>query len=121
MAPKRKGLGRGLDALIPNKINNTSAGSDEKSLKKPQTKKTVDVSEDKVTEKTEELQIPEQSAEVVISEPDQAESVQIDNKTEVKTEKNTDNESEKVLSVRISHLWSNRIEISPERNSMKRE
>ena len=30
MAPKRKGLGRGLDALIPNKINNTSAGSDEK-------------------------------------------------------------------------------------------
>ena len=24
MAPKRKGLGRGLDALIPNKINNTS-------------------------------------------------------------------------------------------------
>ena len=102
MAPKRKGLGRGLDALIPNKINNTSAGSDEKSLKKPQTKKTVDVSADTVTEKTEEVQIPEQSAEVTISEPDQAETVQIDNKTEVKTEKNTDNESEKVLSVRLS-------------------
>ena len=108
MAPKRKGLGRGLDALIPNKINNTSAGIDEKSLKKPQMKKTADVSADKVTEKTEELQIPEQSAEVVISEPDQAENVQIDNKTEVKTEKNTDNESEKVLSVRISLVEPNR-------------
>ena len=108
MAPKRKGLGRGLDALIPNKINNTSAGSDEKSLKKPQMKKTVDVSADIVTEKTEEVQIPEQSAEVVISEPDQAENVQIDNKTEVKTEKNTDNESEKVLSVRISLVEPNR-------------
>ena len=108
MAPKRKGLGRGLDALIPNKINNTSAGIDEKSLKKPQMKKTADVSADKVTEKTEELQIPEQSAEVVISEPDQAENVQIDNKTEAETEKNTDNESEKVLSVRISLVEPNR-------------
>ena len=108
MAPKRKGLGRGLDALIPNKINNTSAGIDEKSLKKPQMKKTVDASTDTVTEKTEEVQNPEQSAEMVISEPNHAETVQIDNKTEVKTEKNTDNESEKVLSVRISLVEPNR-------------
>ncbi len=108
MAPKRKGLGRGLDALIPNKINNTSADSDEKSLKKPQMKKTVDASTDTVTEKTEEVQNPEQSAEMVISEPNQAETVQIDNKTEVETEKNTDNESEKVLSVRISLVEPNR-------------
>ena len=69
MAPKRKGLGRGLDALIPNKINNTPVGNDEKSLKKPQTKNTVDVSEDIAAEKTEEVQIPEQSAEMVVSEP----------------------------------------------------
>ena len=108
MAPKRKGLGRGLDALIPNKINNTSAGSDEKSLKKPQMKKTVDASTDTVTEKTEEVQNPEQSAEMVISEPNHAETVQIDNKTEAETEKNTDNESEKVLSVRISLVEPNR-------------
>ena len=91
MAPKRKGLGRGLDALIPNKINNTSAGSDEKSLKKPQMKKTVDASTDTVTEKTEEVQNPEQSAEMVISEPNHAETVQIDNKTEAETEKNGKN------------------------------
>ena len=137
MAPKRKGLGRGLDALIPNKINNTSAGSDEKSLKKPQTKKTDEVSADTMTEKTEKVQIPEQSAEMVlsepnpaetdtmtektekehipeqsaemvISEPNPAETVQIDKKTETKIEENTDNNSEKVLSVKISLVEPNR-------------
>ena len=108
MAPKRKGLGRGLDALIPNKINHTSAGSDEKSSKKPQTKKNVDVSEESVIEKTEELQIPEQSAEAAISEQILADDVQIDKKTESETDKNTDNESEKVLSVRISLVEPNR-------------
>ena len=108
MAPKRKGLGRGLDALIPNKINNTSAVSNEKSSKKPQTKKAVDISADSATDSTEELQIQEQSNDAVIPEPIQAETVQIAKKIGSETEENTDNNSEKVLSVRISLVEPNR-------------
>lgn len=108
MAPKRKGLGRGLDALIPNKINNTSAGSEEKAAKKAQTKKSAEVPADIESDRTVELNIPEQNAEAAISDHVLAESVQIDNKIEPKVEKNTDNESEKVLSVKISLVEPNR-------------
>ena len=68
MAPKRKGLGRGLDALIPNKINNTSAGSEEKAAKKAQTKKSAEVPADIESDRTVELNIPEQNAEAAISD-----------------------------------------------------
>ena len=108
MAPKRKGLGRGLDALIPNKINNTSAGSEEKAAKKAQVKKSAEVPADIESDRTVELNIPEQNAEAAISDHVLAESVQIDKKIEPKVEKNTDNESEKVLSVKISLVEPNR-------------
>ena len=108
MAPKRKGLGRGLDALIPNKINNTSAGSEEKAAKKAQVKKSTEVPADIESDRTVELNIPEQNAEAAISDHVLAESVQIDKKIEPKVEKNTDNESEKVLSVKISLVEPNR-------------
>ena len=108
MAPKRKGLGRGLDALIPNKINNTSAGSEEKAAKKAQVKKSTEVPADIESDRTVELNIPEQNAEAAISDHILAESVQINKKIEPKVEKNTDNESEKVLSVKISLVEPNR-------------
>ena len=108
MAPKRKGLGRGLDALIPNKINNTSAGSEEKAAKKAQVKKSAEVPADIESDRTVELNIPEQNAEAAISDHVLAESVQIDKKIEPKVEKNTDNESEKVLSVKITLVEPNR-------------
>ena len=108
MAPKRKGLGRGLDALIPNKINNTSAGSEEKAAKKAQVKKSAEVPADIESDRTVELNIPEQNAEAAISDHILAESVQINKKIEPKVEKNTDNESEKVLSVKISLVEPNR-------------
>jgi len=108
MAPKRKGLGRGLDALIPNKINNISAGSEEKTAKKQQTKKSAEVSADIKSDQTTEVNTPEQNAEEVISDNVLAENVQIDKKIETETEKNTDNESEKVLSVKISLVEPNR-------------
>ena len=108
MAPKRKGLGRGLDALIPNKINNISAGSEEKTAKKQQTKKSAEVSADIKSDQTTEVNTPEQNAEEVISDNVLAENVQIDKKIEAETEKNTDNESEKVLSVKISLVEPNR-------------
>lgn len=42
MAPKRKGLGRGLDALIPNKLNAPASANDEKPSKKAASKKSPD-------------------------------------------------------------------------------
>ena len=110
MAPKRKGLGRGLDALIPNKINNTSAGSDEKSQRQPRAKKNVDVSAESASEKKieEESPIVEPSTDVTVPDAVESEKSEISDKIEVKSDKNTDNVSEKVLSVKISLVEPNR-------------
>ena len=110
MAPKRKGLGRGLDALIPNKINNTSAGSDEKSQRQPRAIKNVDVSAESASEKKveEESPIVEPSTDVTVPDAVESEKSEISDKIEVKSDKNTDNVSEKVLSVKISLVEPNR-------------
>ena len=110
MAPKRKGLGRGLDALIPNKINNTSAGSDEKSQRQPRAIKNVDVSAESASEKKieEESPIVESSTDVTVPDAVESEKSEISDKIEVKSDKNTDNVSEKVLSVKISLVEPNR-------------
>ena len=110
MAPKRKGLGRGLDALIPNKINNTSVGSDEKSQRQPRAIKNVDVSAESASEKKieEESPIVEQSTDVTVPDAVESEKSEISDKIEVKSDKNTDNVSEKVLSVKISLVEPNR-------------
>lgn len=110
MAPKRKGLGRGLDALIPNKINNTSAGSDEKSQKPTKTKSSVDLSAENVTENAydEEIRNPEPIANAEVSDSIPDEISENNKKTEIKTEKDVDNESEKILSVKISLVEPNR-------------
>ena len=104
MAPKRKGLGRGLDALIPNKINNTSAGSDEKSQRQPRAIKNVDVSAESASEKKieEESPIVEPSTDVTVPDAVESEKSENSDKIGVKSDKNTDNVSEKVLSVKIS-------------------
>lgn len=49
MAPKRKGLGRGLDSLIPNKINPVSSNNDEKTSKKTSAKKAAAASNENTT------------------------------------------------------------------------
>ena len=110
MAPKRKGLGRGLDALIPNKINNTSVGSDEKSQRQPRAIKNVDVSAESASEKKieEESPIVDSSTDVTVPDAVESEKSEISDKTEVKSDKNTDNVSEKVLSVKISLVEPNR-------------
>ena len=110
MAPKRKGLGRGLDALIPNKINNTSVGSDEKSHRQPRAIKNVDVSAESASEKKieEESPIVESSTDVTVPDAVESEKSEISDKIEVKSDKNTDNVSEKVLSVKISLVEPNR-------------
>ena len=110
MAPKRKGLGRGLDALIPNKINNTSVGSDEKSQRQPRAIKNVDVSAESASEKKieEESPIVEQSTDMTVPGAVESEKSEISDKIEVKSDKNTDNVSEKVLSVKISLVEPNR-------------
>lgn len=134
MPPKRKGLGRGLDALIPNKLNAAASTSDDKvktegKKQKNEHVKSSDVAENgtlkeknvPITSENNDFSsnIPDKSQDMVqiTAEPeDEAapqEKISSEDTPAVSNTKNAvvvtnESESEKVLSVKISLVEPNR-------------
>lgn len=135
MPPKRKGLGRGLDALIPNKLNATSSKSEDK-IKSNEKKskdeikrsdKNLDIAEygnadninipiesnieEENSKKDEEfqntVQFPEDT-DVLIKKNVESEDTHIDENVKSRTGENTETESDKVLLVKTSLVEPNR-------------
>lgn len=137
MPPKRKGLGRGLDALIPNKLNAAASTSDDKIKTEGKKQKNEHVNSEKSSDVAENgtlkeknvpitsenndfsSNIPDKSQDMVqiTAEPeDEAapqEKISSEDTPAVSNTKNAvvvtnESESEKVLSVKISLVEPNR-------------